>query len=70
VKPPIPRGICRWLALYLPMKWPQGIATMPEMEQGVGGTAPVEFRRDRDGVVALIGRFTHDRFEWAQFSAR
>ena len=44
-----PREACRcrevmyrWIALYVPMQWPRGIATRPEMEQGVGGTAPVE----------------------------
>jgi hypothetical protein len=40
---PVPRGIFKWFALYFPVKWPHGVKTMPEMEQGVGGTAPVEF---------------------------
>jgi hypothetical protein len=63
---PVPRGVYRWVALYVPVKWPHGIATRPEMEQGVGGTRPVEFLEDREKLVALIGRFTCDRFEWAE----
>jgi hypothetical protein len=54
---PIPRGIFKWVALYVPMKWPHGVQTMPEMEQGIGGTPPVEFGRDRENLVELIGRF-------------
>jgi len=54
---PIPRGVFKWLALYVPMKWPHGVRTMPEMEQGVGGTAPVEFQKDREKLRELITRF-------------
>jgi hypothetical protein len=66
IKPPLPRGFYRWAALYVVVKWPHGIQTRPEMEQGAGGTAPVEFSADREKLVTLIGRFTHDRFEWAE----
>jgi hypothetical protein len=65
-KPPIPRSIMKWGALYFPMRWPQGVPTRPEMEQDVGGTAPVEFSEDRKKLVELIGRFTNDRFEWSE----
>lgn len=54
---PVPRGIYKWAALYLPMKWPHGVKTMPEMEQGAGGTPPVEFAKDREKLVEIIGRF-------------
>jgi hypothetical protein len=62
----VPRGVYRWIALYVPVQWPRGIATRPEMEQGVGGTAPVDFLEDREKLIALIGRFTHNRFEWSE----
>ena len=62
---PIPRGAYRWLALYVPVQWPHGVATRPEMEQGVGGTAPVEFSRDRERLAALIERFVKKDFKWA-----
>jgi hypothetical protein len=54
---PIPRRVFKWLALYFPMKWPHGVQTMPEMEQGVGGTAPGQFSEDREKLVELITRF-------------
>jgi hypothetical protein len=54
---PIPRGMFKWVALYFPMKWPRGVQTMPEMEQGVGGTLPIEFGTDRERLVELIERF-------------
>src|SRR5262245_15858795 len=38
--------IMRIVALHLPLQWPHGVQTMPEVEQGVGGTPPVEFERD------------------------
>ena len=65
-KPPIPRAVMKWGALYFPMKWPQGVPTRPEMEQGVGGTAPVEFSQDREKLVALIERFVKKNFDWAE----
>jgi len=39
------------------MKWPKGVATRPEVEQGIGGTAPVEFEKDRAELLLLIDRF-------------
>jgi hypothetical protein len=65
VKPPIPRSVMKWGALYFPMRWPQGVPTVPEMEQGVGGTLPNEFSSDREKLVGLIGRFLKKDFEWA-----
>lgn len=61
VKPPIPQGIFRWFALYVPLPWPHGVPTRPEMEQGVGGTAPVEFAGDRQRLVDLVERFSRAR---------
>ncbi|MGA3188472.1 MAG: DUF1569 domain-containing protein [Bryobacteraceae bacterium] len=63
---PMPRGIYKWLGLYVPMPWPRGLATRPEMEQGAGGTAPVEFSRDREKLVELIDRFTNAREDLAK----
>lgn len=51
------RTVMKWIALRLPLKWPKGVATRPEMEQGVGGTPPVEFERDRAELLALVQRF-------------
>src|ERR1700723_3390516 len=43
----VPRPVYKWLALRVPLKWPKGVPTRPEMEQGIGGTVPSEFAADR-----------------------
>jgi hypothetical protein len=54
----------RWLlkpvALYLPMQWPKGVPTRPEMQQGVGGTPPDNFEDDRARLLELLARFSAD----------
>jgi hypothetical protein len=50
--------IMRFVALRLPMNWPRGIRTLPEVEQGCGGTTPTEFERDRAELLSLLARFT------------
>lgn len=49
--------VMRFVALSLPLQWPHGVKTMPESEQGVGGTPPVEFERDRQDLLTLVDRF-------------
>lgn len=51
------RTLMKWFALNVPLEWPKGLATRPEMEQGAGGTPPQEFERDRAQLVQLIERF-------------
>jgi Protein of unknown function (DUF1569) len=52
------RPVVRFVALWVPLPWPGGrIRTVPEVEQGVGGTAPTEFERDRLELIALMSRF-------------
>lgn len=53
----LPPTVMKWIALQLPAKWPHGVATRPEMEQGVGGTPPVEFERDRAELLSIVRRF-------------
>jgi len=43
--------------LVPPMKWPHGVKTMPEVDQEIGGTKPLEFVRDRDALEALMEQF-------------
>ena len=50
----LPRTIVKWTALYLPLRWPAGIATRPEVDQEVGGTRPVEFAGDVAQLEALL----------------
>ena len=56
-KVPLPKSVMKWLVLWAPMKWPQNVKTRPEMEQGIGGTPPDEFERDRRALLAAMERF-------------
>jgi hypothetical protein len=56
--PSLPRGLYKWAALQLPMKWPKGVPTRPEIEQGVVGSLPIDFDSDRKELLVLIERFT------------
>ena len=48
------RTVLKWLVLYVPLPWPHGIMTSPEIDQERGGTRPVEFAADVAGVEALL----------------
>jgi hypothetical protein len=67
ISTPWSRTAIKWIALYTPLPWPTGIQTLPEVDQRVGGTAPIEFWRDRDALVRTMTRFTApDRdFTWS-----
>ena len=55
---PVQRTIVKWIALYAPVRWPPGILTRPEIEQGVGGTCPGDFAPDVADLVILVDAFT------------
>jgi hypothetical protein len=55
------RTLIKWIALYVPLTWPKGTPTRPEMEQGVGGTPPREFAGDREELAGLIEEFASAR---------
>ncbi len=61
------RTIVKWVALYAPIPWPRGVPTRPEMDQLIGGTAPVEFEPDKRALVTVIERFSDPRrtFAWS-----
>jgi hypothetical protein len=48
------RTIIKWIALYLPLRWPPGILTRPEVDQEAGGTRPAAFRADVARQEALM----------------
>lgn len=60
------RTVLKWLALYVPVPWPHGVPTRPEMNQDLGGTRPVEFEKDRAELIELIERFSRAQrdFNW------
>ena len=52
------RPVIKFIALQMPLPWPRGrLRTVPEVEQGIGGTAPTDFERDRGELLALVSRF-------------
>jgi len=51
------RTVVKWIALQSKLPWPHGVPTMPEVDQKIGGTKPVEFERDRQQVLELLRRF-------------
>lgn len=54
------RTVIKWLALYLPMHWPAGILTRPELDQTIGGTRPCEFADDLERVEELLMRCANE----------
>ena len=54
----VSRTIVKWVALKTPMKWPHGVRTLPELDQGNGrGTAPGEWSRDTEELRGWIASF-------------
>lgn len=63
---PLQRTMVKWVALYLPMSWPAGIRTRPEIDQELGGTKPVDFMADVARLEELLEVVTAQprSFEW------
>ena len=57
---PVQRTILKWVALYLPVSWPAGLETRPELDQAIGGTRPVDFATDIARLDTLCVEFTVD----------
>ena len=63
---PYPRSLLKWVALWAPIPWPKGFKTVPELDQRVSGTPPVEFDNDVRELRSLVDRFTQQPkdFQW------
>jgi len=48
------RTAIKWLALYGPLPWPQGLETSAELDQEHGGTPPGDFAADLAEACALL----------------
>jgi hypothetical protein len=59
------RVILKPLALWLPVPWPHGVQTRPEMDQQQGGTRPVDFESDLEELRILFERFCTREGEFA-----
>jgi hypothetical protein len=57
------RTLIKSIALNLPMRWPKGLPTRPEMAQGVGGTSPTTFHEDRQKLLSALQRFCADSID-------
>ena len=55
------RAIMKPLALWIPIRWPHGFKTRPEMDQQQGGTPPVNFTSDLQELRTLCGRFFSEK---------
>jgi|SRR5579864_798880 len=55
---PFMRTTVKWVALWTPIPWPHGFKTVPELDQALAGTAPVDFARDIDELLRLMDRMT------------
>ena len=64
---PFSRSVMKAVALYVPAKWPKGVPTMPEVDQEIGGTRPVDFEQDRKKLVALIEEFARPEQRWETY---
>jgi hypothetical protein len=54
---PLPRTIVKWISLYLPVHWPAGIMTSPEIDQAARGTSPRDFASDVAELQSLVDDF-------------
>lgn len=51
------RTVLKRLALWVPVPWPHGFKTRPEIDQQLGGTRPVNFASDMAELRILFSRF-------------
>ena len=58
---PLPRMVVKWIALYLPVRWPSGIRTVAEIDQEGGGTKPQDFIREVRELDMRLRRFAEER---------
>ena len=61
---PLPLPIFKWFALRVPMKWPHGVATVPEVKQSIAGTPPANFANDRTTLLTKLDRFVQAAGPW------
>ncbi len=55
--------ILKWVVLYLPLPWPAGILTRPEIDQELGGRKPDDFAADVAELATLVEAITAGKRE-------
>ena len=60
------RKLAGFVAIWVPLPWPHGFPTRPEVDQLIGGTPTGDFETDRQELEHLIQRVTRlpRDFEW------
>jgi len=59
---PLPRSVMKVVALYVPVRWPAGVPTTPELDQTAGnGTRPVDFAADVAELERLLATVAAER---------
>ena len=61
----VKRTLLKWFALWVPLRWPHGVKTRPEMDQKSGGTPPVDFDTDVANLIVLFDRFCNWQGQFA-----
>ena len=63
---PLKAAMIKWVALYVPTRWPPGIRTTAEIDQERLGTTPTDFAADVAQLEALLDLVTTQprTFEW------
>ncbi|HEY3824571.1 MAG TPA: DUF1569 domain-containing protein [Bryobacteraceae bacterium] len=59
------RTVMKWGALHMPVPWPKGVPTRPEIEQGGGGTPPADWDSYCSALRRWIAEFP-DRRDFGQ----
>jgi hypothetical protein len=62
------RTLLKWIALRVPLRWPKGVPTRPEMDQESGGTPPGDIEADMRELKRVMDRFTMAErdFDWTR----
>ena len=53
----VKRTLMKWTALWVPIPWPHGIKTRPEVDPQAAGTQPAQYETDVQELKLLFGRF-------------
>jgi hypothetical protein len=62
---PVPMSFVKWFALQVPLPWPKGTKTLPEVDPRRRGNKPTEFSTDLAELRRLLERFTRDPRDFA-----
>jgi hypothetical protein len=58
VREPLPRWMIKYLALRTSLPWVKNMKTLPEVQQGAGGTCPGSFAQDQGRLLDTLMRFS------------